>query len=284
MAKRKKQQWEAAYLNSRTYLYYYNYLLELAISMFEWKGLPDSVDSRFLELTLATDGMAVFYRDDIIDEYFALQCMIGGKLDVYRIPTRRTAYASNDYHYELDQNNSVIIFNNMLHTNMLPDIELFAYKLYECDRTMLVNIKAQKTPVMITCDENQRLTMKNMYAQYEGNEPFIFGNKDIDLNKISTLATGAPYVADKLQQTKAQIWNDAMIYLGISNSGENKRERLITDEVQRGMGSTLASRYNRLHTRREAAKAINRMFDLNVSVDFRDDFNYIDSTGGDPIE
>lgn len=272
MAKRKnKSTWETSYLNNRTYIHYYNRLTELAISMFKWNGLPDSVDPRFLELTLFSDGMAVFFKDDVMDKYLALQTMIGGNLDVYRIPKIRTAYASNGYNMKLDENNSVIIFNNMLHTNCLVDIELFAQKLYECDRTMLVNIKAQKTPVMITCDENQRLTMKNLYAQYEGNEPFIFGNKDIDMKKVQAITTGAPYISDKLYETKTQIWNEAMTYLGISNVSMIKKERMVTDEVSRNMGSTVASRYTRLEMRKQACKQINAMFGLNVDVEYRAD-------------
>lgn len=272
MAKRRsKTTWEAKYLNDKTYIHYYNRLTELAISMFEWSGLPDSVDPRFLELTLFSDGMAVFFKDDILDKYLALQTMIGGNLDVYRIPKIRTAYAVNGYNMKLDENNSVIIFNNMLHTNCISDIELFAYKLYECDRTMVTNLKAQKTPVMILCDENQRLTMKNLYAQYDGNEPFIFGGKDIDMKKVVALTTGAPYVADKVYETKTQIWNEAMTYLGISNVSMIKKERMVTDEVSRNMGSTVASRYTRLEMRKQACKKINEMFGLNIDVKYRAD-------------
>ena len=42
---------------------------------------------------------------------------------------------------------------------------------------MDVNIQAQKTPILILAEESQRLTMQNAYMQYDGNEPFIFGNK-----------------------------------------------------------------------------------------------------------
>lgn len=249
--------------------------------MFEWTGLPDSVDPRFLELTLFSDGMAVFFKDDVMDKYLALQTMIGGNLDVYRIPKIRTAYAVNGYNMPLDETNSVIIFNNMLHTNCLTDVELFAYKLYECDRTMITNLKAQKTPVMITCDENQRLTMKNLYAQYDGNEPFIFGGKDIDMKKIQAIVTGAPYVADKVYETKTQIWNEAMTYLGISNVSMIKKERMITDEVSRNMGSTVASRYTRLEMRKEACRKINAMFGLNIDVEYRADIQaYTDEDMG----
>lgn len=281
MAKRKRTSWASFDLNHKTYTHYYNRLSELAISMFEWSGLPDSIDPRFLELTLFTDGMAVFFKDDVMDKYLALQTMISGKLNVYRIPKIRTAYASNGYNMKLDESNSVIIFNNMLHTNCLSDIELFAYKLYECDRTMVVNIKAQKTPVMITCDENQRLTMKNLYAQYDGNEPFIFGGKDIDMKKVQAITTGAPYVADKVYETKTQIWNEAMTYLGISNVSMIKKERMVTDEVSRNMGSTVASRYTRLEMRKQACKQINKMFGLNIGVEYRADIQtYTDEDMG----
>ena len=271
MAKRKRTPWASFDMNNRTYTHYYNRLAELAVSMFEWSGLPDSIDPRFLELTLFSDGMAVFFKDDVMDKYLALQTMIGGNLDVYRIPKIRTAYAANGYNMKLNESNSVIIFNNMLHTNCLSDIELFAYKLYECDRTMVVNIKAQKTPVMITCDENQRLTMKNLYAQYDGNEPFIFGGKDIDMKKVQAIITGAPYVADKVYETKSQIWNEAMTYLGISNVSMIKKERMVADEVNKNMGSTVASRYTRLEMRKQACKQINKMFGLNIDVEYRAD-------------
>lgn len=273
--KTKRNSWESAWLNNRTYIHYYNRLTELAISMFEWKNLPDSIDPRFLELVLFSDGMAVFFKDEVLG-YLALQTMIGGNLDVYRIPKIRRAYATNGYNRSLDEKDSVIIFNNMLHTNCLTDVELFARKLYECDRTIDVNIKAQKTPIMIACDENQRLTMKNLYQQYDGNEPFIFGGKDMDIKKIQAIVTGAPYVADKVMQTKFQIWNEAMTYLGISNVNMHKKERLLNDEVTRNMGSTVASRYTRLEMRKQACKKINEMFGLNIDVDYREDIQLVD--------
>lgn len=275
MARKKKTQFaESLEQNNRTYLHYYNRLTELALSMFEWKGLPDSVDPRFLELCLYQDGMCVFFKDEIIGE-LALQCMIGGKLDVYRIPTERRAYATNGYQRELDENNSVLIFNNYLHTNTQWDVEMYARRLYEITRTIDVNVIAQKTPVLIQADETQRMTMMNLYEQYDGNQPFIFGNKSLDTNGIKVLSTNAPYVADKLTDLKSQIWNEALTFLGISNVNNVKKERLVTDEVVRNQGGVVASRYSRLESRRQACDKINAMFGLNVSVDYREDFNVL---------
>lgn len=262
-------------MNNRTYLQYYNRLTELAISMFEWQNLPKTVDQRFLEMCLFGDGMCVFFQDEVLG-YLSLQCMIGGKLNVYRIPMERKAYATNGYQRNLDETNSVIIFNNYLHTNSLLDVEMFSKRLYNLDRAIDVNANAQKTPVLIQCDESQRLTMKNLYKQYEGNEPFIFGSKGLDASGLKVLQTGAPYVADKLYELKTQIWNEALTYLGISNINVVKKERMITDEVTRNQGGTVASRYSRLESRRQACKQINEMFNLDIWVEYREDFQDVE--------
>ena len=267
--KRDTQFGESAYMNNRTYMQYYNRLTELALSMFEWKNLPKTVDQRFLEMCLFSDGMCVFFEDEVLG-YLGLRCMIGGRLNVYQIPTDRKAYATNGYQKDLDGTNSVIIFNNYLHTNSMLDVEMFSKRLYNLDRAIDVNANAQKTPVLIQCDESQRLTMKNLYKQYEGNEPFIFGSKGLDANGLKVLQTGAPYVADKLYELKTQIWNEALTYLGISNINVVKKERMITDEVTRNQGGTVASRYSRLESRRQACKQINEMFGLDIWVDYRE--------------
>nr|DAQ98382.1 MAG TPA: upper collar protein [Caudoviricetes sp.] len=273
--KRDTQFVESAYMNNRTYVQYYNRLTELALSMFEWQNLPKTVDQRFLEMCLFSDGMCVFFEDEVLG-YLGLRCMIGGKLNVYQIPTDRRAYATNGYQKELDGTNSVIIFNNYLHTNSTLDVEMFSKRLYNLDRAIDVNANAQKTPVLIQCDESQRLTMKNLYKQYEGNEPFIFGSKGLDANGLKVLQTGAPYVADKLYELKTQIWNEALTYLGISNINVVKKERMITDEVTRNQGGTVASRYSRLESRRQACKQINEMFGLDIWVDYREDFQDVE--------
>ena len=283
MGKGKREKWESALLNNRTYLQYYNRLLELAINMYEWKNLPDSVDERFLEMTLISDGMAVFFRDDVLGE-LCLQCTIGGELDVYRIPIERTAYATNGYQMRLNSQNSVIIFNNYTHTNSMLDVEMYARRLYEIERTIDVNVKSQKTPLIVRATENQRLTMKNLYMQYDGNEPFIFGDNNLDMDAIKVLPTNAPYVADKLNILKRQIWNEALTYLGIENSNTEKKERLVSDEVNSNLGGVAAQRFCRLNARRKAAEQINKMFGLNIEVDFREEVKEMFKEDGETEE
>lgn len=276
MAKiRDRNFWESEKYNKMGYMLYFDRLTELSISMFEWKNLPDTIDERFMELSLFGDGMVVFFKDEDIG-YLALRTMIGGRLDVYQIPTERTAFASNGYNRQLNNENSVIIFNNMIHTNSTRVVETYARRLYELDRIIDVNAKAQKTPVFIQCEETQRLTMKNLYMKYEGNEPFIFGDKSLNPNALKVLKTDAPYIADKIYQLKTQIWNEALTYLGISNLNVQKKERMISDEVLRNQGGTIASRYSRLESRRKACEQINKMFGLDIDCDYREDYREAD--------
>ena len=253
---------------------YFKRLAELSMTMFDWQNLPDTVDPRFLELTLFFDGQAVFFEDEDLG-YLCLQCLTSGNFDVYRIPIERRAIAVNGYNRDLDRENSVIIYNNYLHCNSVTDCVMFADRLYELDRTIEVNARAQKTPVLIRGTEKQMLSLKNVYQKWDGNEPVIFGDKGLDPNSLQVLNTGAPYVADKLYSLKTQIWNEALTYLGISNVNMQKRERMVSDEVVRQMGAVIASRYSRLESRRQACDKINELFDLDIWVDYREDYREV---------
>lgn len=271
-----KKFWEAKKLNDVTFMDYYYRLHELVINMFEWRNLPPTVDERFLELTLSEYGFAVYFRDEFLGD-LALTVMLGGPLNVYRIPVYRRAYANNGYQRDLDPENSVLIFNNYLRQPSMMTIILYARRLYEIERTIEVNVKAQKTPVALLCEESQRLTFENLYRDYNGNKPVIFGTKNLDLDNIKTVKTDAPYVADKLNILKRQIWNEALTFCGIENSNTEKKERLVTDEITSNLGGVQAQRFVMLNARRQAAKQINAMFGTNIEVDFRQDFSAIET-------
>lgn len=294
MGKRRTNFDESLWRNNGTYRFYLDRLTELSISMFDWQNVPDSIDPRFLETTLFLNGSAVFFKDeDLRDEniegeedgtLLALPVAMNGNFDLYNIPTKRTAYATNGYSRNLTNKNSVIVYNNMIRTNSVQTCTVYARRLWNLDRAIDVNANAQKTPVLIRCNDSERLTLVNAYQKWEGNEPVIYGTKDFDPNSISVLRTDAPYVARDLYELKTQIWNEALTYLGISNMNFQKRERLVTDEVIRNQGGTIASRYSRLEARREACKKINKMFGTNIEVYFRDDTKEFDDTFDGGIE
>lgn len=270
MAKRDREFWESARQNNACFIQYYRRLVELSICMFEWKNLPETIDPRFMELTLFSEGQAIFFKDEVLG-YLCLQNIQQGNLDVYRTPKDRRAYAVNGYQKQLNEEDSVIIYNNFLRTNSMLDVSVFAERLSDIDRTIDVNMRAQKTPVLIQCDETQRLTMTNLYKEYNGNQPFIFGDKHLNKDGITVLQTGAPFISPELYELKEKYWGEALTYLGISGIKE-KQERMIVGELTASQGSVISCRYSRLKPRQEAAKKINEMFGLNISVDYHQDY------------
>lgn len=275
-------------ISSNTYL---RRLCELSMSMFKWEGLPESVDVRYLEMELFLTGQALFFKDDVMG-YLALGCLANGSFDVYGEPKVRRAYSRySGYNSDsFTDKDSIIIWNNYMRVPSAQDVMYYAQRLWDLDNTIDINARAQKTPVLIQCDEKQKLTLLNVYKEYDGNSPVLFGDKNMDIKGFGVLKTDAPFVADKLYDLKNQIWNEALTYLGISNVSYQKRERLITDEVTRSQGGTIASRYSRLAMREQACNRINEIFGLDVSVKYREDFQIpdvdgeVDAEGGDVDE
>ena len=281
MGKKKGGAWgnsrdiDEVYDESNSYIKYRDNLMQLGMSMFGWERLPETCNERYIEKTEYFKGATVFFEDPDIG-YLCLPVIFNGPFDIMDEPDRRQAYSRSGYRRDLTKDDSVIIWNNYLRKPSCYTVNHYARRLADLENSIDVNCKAQKTPVLLRCSENQRMTLINMYKQYEGNYPFIFGEKDLDMKGITAIQTGAPFVGDKLYQIKMQIWNEALTELGISNISFQKKERLVSDEVVRNMGGTIASRYNRLQMRRIAVDKINAMFGLQIEVNFREDYRQTD--------
>jgi hypothetical protein len=241
--------------------------------MFEWKNIPSTIDSRYIEQALFYSAGAVYFNDEVVGN-LALDVVCNGNFNVYGEPVRRVAYSKyNNYRKSLYDTDSVIIWNNMDRTPTFPVIELFAQRLYNLDRIIDVNANAQKTPVLLKCDQKLRLTLLNAFKEMDGNSPVIFADNSFDENSVICLKTDAPFVCDKIYDLKTNLWNEALTYLGIPSANVMKKERLIKDEVLRGLGGTLANRYSRLSERQHAVEKINTMFGTNIEVTIRDEID-----------
>lgn len=264
--------------NQNTATMYMWRILNLAMSVFKWEGLPKGVDSRMLEFWLLRDGFCGFFYDEDLklDEknrapegYAVLPMLITGNWDIYEYPTDRRAYAVNGFNYECDESNSVLIFNNYLRVPMWNTMWQFAYRLSECQRTIDINMRQQRTGRLILCDEKEKLTMKNFTKEIDEGKPWIHAYKNFDLNNFQSFDITTPYVANEVQVYKNKLWNEMLTYLGIENVNTDKKERMVSDEVINNMGDVEAERFTRLLSRQQAADEINELFGLDVSVEFR---------------
>lgn len=286
----------AMFLNNATYNDYYDRLKLIATSLFTWDGLEEVAgtgSARFLELCLYNMGRACFVKDEKLG-YLALNANPSDKLNVYQLPEKVQAW-SIGYTKQFNFDDIVFIMNNELMKPTRNTIELFAYRLYETERTIDVNLKAQKTPVLLEGDKKTMLTLKNAYMQYDGNIPFIFGSKTFELgSKINAVKTDAPYLITDLELHKHEIWNECLTFLGIDNANTDKKERLITDEVESN-NEIIKYYLNCFYkTRKRASEEINKKFfngeekikiSLNnevmdlLNMNENDIINYEDSVG-----
>lgn len=253
-------------------------LLNIAISVFKWEGLPEGIDERQLELWLLTRGFAIFFHDDDLiydakarapEGYAVLEGTVHGVIDFYNIGLDRSVYSANGYNKDLDETNSVIIFNNRLRTPEIFALMLYAQRIAEIDRTIDVNVMNQKSPKVIHCDDSQRLTMKNFLMKVIGNVYTIFADKQLNTSSVEVFDMTVPFVGEDLDRLKRRYVSEAMTYLGIEGVDTDKKERLIGQEILRGMGDVEAMRFTRLTARQQACEEINEKFGLDVSVDFR---------------
>ena len=279
---------DSALMNSATYYDYLERFKKICLSMFEWVNLPDSMNARYLEECLYYKGQAALLKDELYG-FINTQCASNGYLNIYGLPTSLNCYS---YQYNSIRNlysglegtedkDCILVMNNWERVPTAATIELFAQRLSEAEQTASVNIKAMKTPVLIVVDENQRLMMENLYAQYDGNRPFIFGDKNqVGDNVVKSINTGAEFIADKIMEYKKQIWNEALTYLGVNTLQTEKKERLITDEASSNNELINLNLQSMLIPRQEAAEQFNKLFNLTgdkaISVRVRSDlFNII---------
>lgn len=254
--------------NKETYINYLMKYVNLAINLFEWKNLPETMDERFLEYTLCMKGYAILFEDEEIGP-LSLQCMIDGKYNVYNIPTHRIAYANNGYERHLTDKNSVIVFNNYNRTNTFNMLQFYAAKLADIERTIDTNLLAQKTPVLILADDETELTLKNEYDQFVGNRPVIIHNKaTFSEDSIKVLKTDAPFTAPGMYDMKGKYHDEVLTYLGIESSS-TKKERLVSEEAIAAKSEIEANRLGFLNARQQGADMANRMFGYDIKVSYR---------------
>ena len=261
--------------NSEVFWYNFNRLKMKAISMFEWINLPEEIDERYIELMLCQNGYVCFFKDQLVpdvDTYFALQCTLGGRFNVYNIPTVYQIYTASGYNTRRTAEDSVIIYNNLLHSPTVPLLMYHAYNIANVERTIEINLNQLKRPYIFLVPENQRFTFTKLVNDIKNNQDVIIGNKDLNLDNLNPINTITPNNTLDLYTLKKRYYNEALTDMGINNLNVDKKERLVSDEVSSNDEDVLINRNSMLYARKIACKQINDMFGLNIDVKFRNDF------------
>lgn len=270
---------DAIIMNNQTYVDYLERMKKVCLSMFEWTNLPTSMNARFLEMCLYYNGQAALLYDDDYG-YINTMAADGGYINIYGLPTE-----INCYSYRFNQRRGlyltdtgglkgeecILVMNNFERVPTTATVSLFAYRLAEAQRTADTNIKANRTPILITTDQKQYYTLKKMYEEYDGNTPAIFADKNlISPDALKAISTGSPFLCNDIMQYKREIWNEFLTFMGIQNLSE-KKERLITGEVDSNNELLNLNLQSLLITRKEACRQFNEKYGLmgSKAIDVR---------------
>lgn len=291
MSKSKIEKDLSELINEMTFNDYLNRLTKICLSIFEWQNLPKSMNAMALEKSLFYHGQASILKD----ENFGIintNCSDNGYVNIYEYPTKlncyshqyqayRNLYTGLDEEIDNQKEDCILVQNNWERVGTFQTIQLFAQRLYECQRTLDINLQALKTPLIILCNQTQLTSMKNTILQYQNNAFAIFGDKDnLDENSIRTLDTGVPFYLDKISDYKKEIWNECLTFLGINNIINEKKERMINDEVNSNNELINLNLQSYLAPRKLACDQFNELFDLKntqneISVRVRSDLHNI---------
>lgn len=261
--------------NDYLFMIYFNKLINYALSMFEWTGLPAEMknQTRYMEMVLLYTGAGVMYRSDEYGKFDFLQMLPNGSFDRYGNQIEYTARGYNGYNIRLDQENSVVCWNNYTRTaDLVPTIFSFAERLADVQRTIDVRLEHHKAPIVYQGNKNNKLTLMNIFKKRKNHEPVVITDENLDYQNTIVLPTDPPFIVKELWSYKKDLWNEAMLFLGVDNAKQDKKERMVTAEVESNDEQIELARDIMLNARRDFCKEANEFwsnYGLNMDVDFR---------------
>ena len=251
-------------LNDLTFNSLFNRYKLIATNMYEWEGLPEGILPRHIEKWLFDDGKVCFFKAPQMS-FMALPCTDGPGLNVYGEPTTYRAYGFN-YQHTMPADDCVIIENNLLRIPTKPFIMHYVNKITEAERTMDVNVKACKTPIIFPCDDKDVLTWKRVFQQVDGNAPAIFADRGLNLESIQAFQTGVKFMGNDIMDYKACVESDLLTFLGLNNNPVDKKERLVTSEADANNQIIQSFADLQMEARQRACDEINSKFGLSIRV------------------
>ena len=254
-------------LNSliNTDIMYFNYFSNLALSIFQWENLPKTCNAEFLEWCLFSQGRACLVKDKIRG-FINLQYNENSKPNIYNLPTKITGFSQN-FSQDYEKDEFVICRNNVLYIPTVLFVDYFAKKVVNVEKTIDMNLYALRVQTVFKGTENAQLSLVNEVENYEGGKPFIVVTDEFDNNvQLDVLQTGANDNTENLFSLKEKYKNEFFSFIGINNTNFEKKERLLTDEVNSNNQFINLNFESMWKQRKAFAKECNKKFGLDIKV------------------
>lgn len=261
--------WQTAAKNRREVQMYRDWILNLAMQRYEWIGLPETCDPRYLEWILATQGVATIANIDPLG-WLSTQATTSGTPNIYDNPTRWESIGNNGHHAPVTPENGVLVWSNTLRFPEWNFIDIYANRLAHYDIALEANLTQQMIPWIISGPYEREADMINMVKQAAGGEPAVIGLKSINEVDVQLMATPVDFKGEEIQNAKARTWGEVYTFLGIDNL-DRKGERMIEDEVNANNDPVNKRLLDGLSARRQAANKLNERFGLDIIVVEKED-------------
>lgn len=252
-------------------MYYRMKLLKLILQRFEFDGLPETWDSDYFLEHLFLDG--VICITDTSAGVLALKTGVTG-IGIFDQPTECIIVNPVLGQMRRTINEDCALIKIQLDYQGVGWIlNRYSTMLAMCDSSIAVNLLNTKaTFVFGATSKAQAETFKAIFDKISMGEPAVFtseNNTTLIKEQMFTMPAKENFIADDVQLLKRKIINEFLTDIGISNANTDKRERLVTDEVNANNDEIVANIQHWYDNINEGLNKANELFGLNLSCKIR---------------
>lgn len=271
---------------AKSFLYWRNQLLSKCMRIFEWNGLPNYLPQKEIEIRLIFRGFGGFIKHT--GKLFVTYGEMSGVTeyaDEFKIYTFANPVFSGVKRIGED---CVIIDNDSTRNPLYPLIERYAILLAHADLSLqAILINSRATGIIASKNQQQANNVREWYnALVDGKTLSIVDDESMDglvnaqgLRNVATQYPSSTSIKEYFEVTQnllKSFYNDIGIKMGIE-----KRERMITEEVNNDEQRLLFNLNDMLESRKKACEDLKNIFGYDISVRLSKEFNFTESEESD---
>lgn len=252
----------------------FNMFLSKTLTMFKYRGLPDSIPYEILENYLQTTGKVFIFKYD--DDLIALPIELNhDKVDYYNRPTTGNVFINGENKLiTVDLKDGVLISNDYLQLGFTELFNKYSYLINQSELTLYIaNVWKRASKIISASDDTTIQSAKEYVNKIENGDISIISTNPIfnDLN-ITTDNVTSVSLSELIQYDnyfKSNLFNE----IGLSSNKDMKKERLITSEIEQNNNVIYPFVDNMIDCRKTGISKVNEVFNLNISVEFNSSWN-----------
>jgi hypothetical protein len=255
-------------MNNTSVLYYTQQLIKKLFGVFEIQGAPDGWDINYMKERIFLDGRLCV--TDTAMGVLPLQTGVAG-INVFNHPT--TCVIANPVlgsFERLIDTDCALVLLQYDYGNAWPMINRYAALLASCDGSIAVNLINSRVAAIFGAENKKEAeSYKLMYDQMTEGKPGVFIGEAMAKKLSERLMYNRvkeSYVADQIENLKHQIMDDFLSDLGVENANTDKRERLITNEVESNYQEVRAGAEHWLDNINEGFAKANNLYNLDLRM------------------